>query len=117
MDIYTNPRDAYSECPHVFKSASDRARKPSDIAYRLYLNHPIQLRATLVPAHSGIWRRKEWAHNEPRAVLRRPSALIVPIIRNGPHFASSKAEDIRTTGHHGKSRVFQAVPNDAVCNR
>ncbi|KAG0411911.1 hypothetical protein HPB47_010937 [Ixodes persulcatus] len=73
-------------------STSDRVHKIYGIASRLHTNHHTQLRVAWVPAHSGV-RGNEWAHNEARAALSRPSAPIVPTIYSGPHFDSSQPND------------------------
>ncbi|KAG0420991.1 hypothetical protein HPB47_003102 [Ixodes persulcatus] len=71
-------------CRHASKLTSDRVHKLCGIASRLYTNRHTQLR--------GV-RGDEWAHNEARPALSRPSALIVPTIYSGPHFDSSQPDD------------------------
>ncbi|KAG0415092.1 hypothetical protein HPB47_007731 [Ixodes persulcatus] len=92
ITIYTDLQVAYSECHHASKSTSDRVHKIYGIASRLHTNHHTQLRVAWVPAHSGV-RGNEWAHNEARAAVSRPSAPIVPTIYSGPHFDSSQPDD------------------------
>ena len=92
ITIYTDSQEAYSECRHAYKSASDRITKIYDITSRLHFNHHIQLRVAWVPAHSGI-RGNEWAQNEARAALSKTSAPIVPTTCKGLQFASSQPEE------------------------
>ncbi|KAG0432770.1 hypothetical protein HPB47_020528 [Ixodes persulcatus] len=92
ITIYTDSQVAYSECRHASKSTSDRVHKIYGIASRLHTNHHTQLRVAWVPAHSGI-RGNEWAHNEARAALSKPSEPIVPTIYSGPHFDFSQPDD------------------------
>ncbi|KAG0425272.1 hypothetical protein HPB47_027549 [Ixodes persulcatus] len=92
ITIYTDSQVAYSECRHASKSTSDRVHIIYGIASRLHTNHHTQLRVAWAPAHSGV-RGNEWAHNEARAALSRPSAPIVPTIYSGPHFDSSQPDD------------------------
>ncbi|KAG0416389.1 hypothetical protein HPB47_006453, partial [Ixodes persulcatus] len=103
--IYTDSQVAYSECSHASKSTSDCVHKIYGIVSGLHANHHTQLRVAWVPAHSGI-RGNEWAHNDARAALSKPSAPIVPTIYSGPHFDSSQPENgtvrgrrsVRTSG-------------------
>ncbi|KAG0431316.1 hypothetical protein HPB47_021913 [Ixodes persulcatus] len=92
ITIYTDSQVAYSERRHASKSTSDRVHKIYGIASRLHTNHHTQLRVAWVPAHSGI-RGNEWAHDEARAALSKPSAPIVTTIYSGPHFDSSQPDD------------------------
>ncbi|KAG0420004.1 hypothetical protein HPB47_003740 [Ixodes persulcatus] len=85
ITIYTDSQVAYSECRHASESTIDRVNKIYGIASRLHFNHHTELRVAWVPANS--------AHNEARAALSKPSALIVTTIFSGPHFDSSQPDD------------------------
>ncbi|KAG0445103.1 hypothetical protein HPB47_023392 [Ixodes persulcatus] len=91
ITIYTDSREAYSECRNAIKSQSERVRNIHDVAKRLLHNRNVTLRVDWVPAHAGI-RANEWAHSEARAALRRSTVSDATNNTKEPRHAPAPSE-------------------------